>query len=146
VNIDLCKPDGYLPVVVGIIFMLIELWLGRTPKFRAGSTLELIYNFFKNVFAITRFITKEKKMELGKGVDVSYANGEVILKGVVKDDKGVEIGSAEVKAKLGYVVNPKLDDVMAKVQSGEIDLIPGTDLEKPVVMQVLQGLKNELNK
>ena len=140
-----CESKDYFYIILSVLFMLLELWMGKRQPFKAGSTLALVYQWFKGLIAITRII-REKKMKVAEGVDVSYEGGEVILKGVLKDSAGVEIGSAEVKAKVGYVINPKLDEVIAKVQSGEIDLIPGTDLEKPVVLQVLQGLKNELNK
>lgn len=37
-----------------------------------------------------------------------------------------------------------LDSVIADVQSGKIDIVPGTDIDKMVVMAVLTGLKGVL--
>ena len=37
-------------------------------------------------------------------------------------------------------LKPSLEAIKAKVISGEIDLIPGTDLEKPVVLGALETL------
>lgn len=68
-------------------------------------------------------------MELVKGVELEYKEGKLVL-------------SAEVAA----VLNPVLDGYIAKVESGEIDLIKGTDMDKYAALQVLQALKAEVNK
>ncbi len=43
-------------------------------------------------------------------------------------------------------VTPKVDAVLAKVVSGEIDLIKGTDVDKVVLMTILERFKAELAK
>ena len=85
-------------------------------------------------------------MKVADGVELSYEGGQGVLKAEVKDGLDAVIGSLEVKVKAAYFLNPKLDELMAKVQSGEVDLIPGTDLEKGVVLAILGNIKNEINK
>jgi len=85
-------------------------------------------------------------VKVADGVELSYVEGKAVLKGEFKDDKGEVIASLAGEVKAAYFVNPKLDEVIAKVASGEIDLIPGTDLEKPVVLQVLAALRAEINR
>jgi hypothetical protein len=41
-------------------------------------------------------------------------------------------------------IKPSLEAILAKVESGEIDLIPGTDLEKPVVISALTMLLSKI--
>lgn len=85
--------------------------------------------------------TKEIIMptEIGKsGVSVDYKDGKAIVSAFD--------GSVELTVKAAALVNPLLDKVIAKVESGEIDLIKGTDLEKGPVLQVLAALKAEINK
>ena len=77
--------------------------------------------------------------EIGKsGVSVDYKDGKAIVSAFD--------GSVELTVKAAALVNPLLDKVIAKVESGEIDLIKGTDLEKGPVLQVLAALKAEINK
>lgn len=45
---------------------------------------------------------------------------------------------------LAEYVAPKFAEIEAKVQSGEIDLIPGTDLDKVAILAVIAGLKGAL--
>lgn len=66
-------------------------------------------------------------MELVKGVTVDYAEGAVVLK-------------AEVKA----LVIGEIEKIQKKVESGEIDLIKGTDLDKMAVMAVIEAIKKAL--
>lgn len=63
-------------------------------------------------------------MELMKNVELKYENGKAI----------VEI---EVKT----VVIAEIEKIEAKVQSGEIDLLPGTELDKVLVGQILAAVK-----
>jgi len=123
--------------------MFFQLWLGVKPL--PGSRFEKIYNWFRGLIAITRII-KEQKVKVAEGVELSYVEGKAVLKGEFKDKEGAVIGTLSAEVRAAYFANPKLDEVIAKVASGEIDLIPGTDLEKPVVLQVLQALKAEINR
>lgn len=63
-------------------------------------------------------------MEIVKGVVVEYKEGKVVL-------------SAEV----GALLLPELDKVKAKVESGELDLVPHTDLDKVVMVKAIEALK-----
>ena len=66
-------------------------------------------------------------MELSKGVTVEYADGAVVLK-------------AEIKS----LVAEKLADVKAKLESGEIDLIKGTDLDKISAIKVIEAIEKAI--
>lgn len=68
-------------------------------------------------------------MEVSKGVNLDYKDGKIVL-------------TAEVAA----MANPVLNALQAKVESGEIDPIKNTDLDKSVILQVLGFLKSEINK
>ena len=145
------KPDN-VATALGITLLIVEFIMGKNKTTKSASLLELAYRLtigkiIKLIAYIgVRRLNREIKMNVAEGLDVDYANGEVILKGTLKDAQGIVIGSAEIKAKVGYVLNPRIDEIMAKVASGEIDLIPGTDIEKHLVLQVLQGIKAELSK
>lgn len=123
---ELCanKDSSWLAAAI-FVWQLIEYWLGRTNKVKAGSTLELLKNliFKKNI------ITQGVKMELAKGLTLDYKGGKAVLE--------VDVAGQ---------VNSKLDELIAKVESGEIDLVKGTDFEKGPVMIALQFIKSELNK
>lgn len=49
----------------------------------------------------------------------------------------VQLGKDLVEKYLGA----KLDDLIAKVESGEVDLIKGTDLDKSVALSLLKSIK-----
>lgn len=85
-------------------------------------------------------------MEVAKGLHLDYKEGNAVLKGEFKDGKDQTFATLSAEVKVAYFVNPKLDEVIADVTSGKIDLIPGTDIEKPVVLQVLAALKAEINR
>lgn len=55
-------------------------------------------------------------------------------------------GKLVVSVKIASVVVPALDGIKAKVESGEIDLIPNTDLEKGPLLAAIEFLKLELSK
>lgn len=59
-------------------------------------------------------------MEVTKGVELSYAGGKLVL-------------SADVAS----LLLPILEDLKAKVESGAIDPIKGTDLDKVAIEQVI---------
>lgn len=63
---------------------------------------------------------------LGQHAEVDYKEGKLIV--------AVKVAAAAV---------PFLDDCIAKVESGEIDPIKGTDLDKAAMLQVLNALKAE---
>lgn len=66
-------------------------------------------------------------MELGKGLSVEYVEGALVLK-------------AEVKA----LVLEELAKIEAKFESGEIDLIKGTDFDKNAAMMFFSAIKAAL--
>lgn len=102
--------------------LVIEAWLGRTAKVAAGSILELIFNLlFKSK-------TKEIEMELTKGVTLDYTGGQIVL-----------------KADVAPVVNKVIDDLKAKIESGEVDPIKGTDFDKDLILQALSLLADFVN-
>lgn len=68
-------------------------------------------------------------MELFKGGSLDYKDGALLL-----------------QIKVAGFILPKLDEIQKKVESGEIDLIKGTDLDKMAVLQVLAAIKAELSK
>jgi hypothetical protein len=68
-------------------------------------------------------------MELGKGFSVEYSEGKVVL-----------------SAKVAELLNPILDSFKQKIESGEIDPIKGTDLDKAVLTRAIDFLKAEINK
>lgn len=63
---------------------------------------------------------------LGQHAEVDYAEGCVVVK--------VKVAAAAV---------PFLDGMIAKVESGDIDPIKGTDLDKAAMLQLLNALKAE---
>lgn len=54
-------------------------------------------------------------------------------------DKQKALDAAKVE-----ILKPLLSDIMLKVQSGEIDLVKGTDMDKAAVLAVLVGLQKAL--
>lgn len=66
-------------------------------------------------------------MELVKGVTVDYVEGAIVLK-------------AEVKS----LVLAEIAKVEAKIESGEIDLVKGTDLDKQAALGLISALKGVL--
>lgn len=68
-------------------------------------------------------------MKLASGLELNYSEGKVKLELALKD-----------------LVKPKLDDIRAKIESGELDLIKGTDLEKGPVLMAIDFLEAELAK
>ncbi|MFM6929955.1 MAG: hypothetical protein ACKOX6_15905 [Bdellovibrio sp.] len=52
----------------------------------------------------------------------------------------------EVKAPVGAVLNPILDQLKVKIQSKEIDLIPGTDMDGTLAIGGIDALKALVNK
>lgn len=96
-----------------------EFWLGKTKLIKAGSTIELVANVFK----------KEKNMEVSKGLDLEFKDGKIVL-------------SYDLK----QVAVPVLDGLAAKVQSGEIDPVKGTDLDKDAMLKAIAFLKSEISK
>lgn len=78
-------------------------------------------------------------MEIGKsGVSVDYKEGKAIVSAFE--------GAVELTVKAALIVNPALDGFAAKVESGEVDLIKGTDLDKTALLQAIAFIKSEVNK
>ena len=65
--------------------------------------------------------------EITKGVSVKLENGVV-----------------SVEADLKVLALPVIEDIQKKIESGEIDLIKGTDLDATVANKVLEQLKKVL--
>lgn len=59
-------------------------------------------------------------MELGQIGDVNYAEGDIV-----------------VKLHVAKFAKPALEAIKAKVESGEIDPVKGTDLDKAAILKVL---------
>ena len=68
-------------------------------------------------------------LQLGNGIEADYKEGKLV-----------------VSVAVASVVVPKLDEIRAKVESGEIDLIKGTDIEKGPLLLAIDFLKAELLK
>lgn len=66
-------------------------------------------------------------MELTKGVVVDYVEGEIVAKVKVKE-----------------VALAKIAELKAKFESGEIDLIKGTDLDKKAALAVFAAIEAAL--
>lgn len=66
---------------------------------------------------------KGDKMEISKGVTLDYTGGAIVL-----------------KAEIAGLALPVLQDIKAKVDSGAIDPIKGTDLDKMLLDQVIDAL------
>lgn len=66
-------------------------------------------------------------MEVAKGVTLEYTQGEVVLKAKVKE-----------------LVIGELAKVKAKFESGEIDLVKGTDLDKAAALGVISAIEMAL--
>ena len=64
-----------------------------------------------------------------------------ITKGVVAK---LENGVVSVEADLKVLALPVIEDIQKKIESGEIDLIKGTDLDATVANKVLEQLKKVL--
>ena len=69
----------------------------------------------------------EIKKEIIKGVEVEYKGGDITL-----------------TAKVASFLIPEIEKIEAKVMSGEIDLIKGTDLDKDVMLKALSFIKEKL--
>lgn len=72
------------------------------------------------------------------GVDFKYENGV--------GSASVLNGGIELLVKPAILVVPALDAFKAKVESGEIDLIKGTDLDKEALLKAVEFIKAELAK
>ncbi len=64
-----------------------------------------------------------------------------ISKGVIAK---LENGVVSVEADLKVLALPVIEDIQKKIQSGEIDLVKGTDLDATVANKVLEQLKKVL--
>lgn len=68
-------------------------------------------------------------MEVSKGVYLDYVAGQVVL-----------------KADVAPVMNPILDKFKEDVESGKIDPVSGTDLDKVALLQAVEIIKKEINR
>jgi len=79
-------------------------------------------------------------MDLGHGISVDYQEGELVMKA---QGNGFEIVA---KGQVAGLAMPVLDQIRAKVESGEIDPIKGTEFDKAMILQVIDTLKASLVK
>ena len=79
-------------------------------------------------------------MDLGHGISVDYQEGELVMKA---QGNGFEIVA---KGQVAGLALPVLDQIRAKVESGEIDPIKGTEFDKAMILQVIDTLKASLVK
>lgn len=68
-------------------------------------------------------------MELSKGVTVNYKEGKIVAE--------VEVAS---------LILPKLEELKAKIESGEIDPIKGTSLDAVAMIGAIDFIKAEITK
>lgn len=59
---DKCPEIGTMAYLIGVIYMVIEAWLGKTKKVKAGSVLELILTslFALIVLVLIKLVIKKK--------------------------------------------------------------------------------------
>jgi hypothetical protein len=58
----------------------------------------------------------------------------------------LEAGKLMLIAELAALILPKLAEIKAKVESGEIDLIKGMDLDKVAILKAIELIEAELVK
>lgn len=75
-------------------------------------------------------------MEISKGVSVDLVAGVVEIKALE--------GAAKLSLDLGKLAVPMLDGLMAQVESGAIDPVKGTDIDKDLILRVLGLVKGAL--
>lgn len=66
-------------------------------------------------------------MEVTKGVTLDYKQGEVVL-----------------TAKVAELIAPVIEEFKAKVESGQVDPIKGTDLDKTAILGAVELLQKYL--
>lgn len=76
-------------------------------------------------------------MNLGKDVVAEFKGGKLVVSIPGKLDLSLNVGGVAI---------PELEKIEAKIQSGEIDIIKGTDLDKAAFLTVIAAIKVELNK
>lgn len=72
-------------------------------------------------------------MELGSGFKADYVSGEVVVSGLD--------GGLELKFKLAALIKPFVADIEAKIESGAIDPVAGTDMDKVAMLALVEGFK-----
>lgn len=78
-------------------------------------------------------------MEIGKsGIFLDYANGALTLTALE--------GKVVLTAKAALALNPVLDKFAAEIESGAIDPIKGTEIDKTVLLKAVELIKAEINK
>jgi len=68
-------------------------------------------------------------MEIAKGVEAKYEAGKII-----------------VEVKVADQVNPLLEKLKGDIESGAVDLVKGTDIDKAVVLPVIALIQEYINK
>lgn len=77
-------------------------------------------------------------MEIAKGVVADYKDGSAVVEAFE--------GALKIELKVAPLVLPKIADLKAKIVSGELDPVKGTDLDKMVVVAALDLIAAELAK
>lgn len=127
-------------IVVGVVTLckeIFEYWLGKTDKVSAGSSLELILNFFK----VKKIKNKESSMQVGK-LQADLVGGHIVVKYNVGSEELPSM--VELSLPAGALLMPALSSLEAKVMSGEIDPIKGTDFDKELLLKGLGEAKKAL--
>lgn len=142
---EICALPQYqhfiIAVMVQLLYFGFNVYVLKSKKIKAHSIEEATINKLKKWSSITEpDYIEEIKMEVTKGLLVDYKEGSLQL----TYSNGPITGTVSVKA--AAVLNPVLDGFQAKLESGEIDPIKGTDLDKTVLLQAIAYVRSEVNK
>lgn len=109
---NICTPNDTFKALATTILLVVEFWLGKTDRVKASSIIELILNLFIK--------PKGTKMKVAENVEVNLDAGKLVI--------AVDLGAG-------------LDLISAKLESGELDPVAGTDLDKMVLVKALEYFK-----
>lgn len=141
-----CELPQYQHFIIALMVQLfyfgLNVYILKSKKIKSHSLEEAtLKKLTKWVSMPTPTFTEETQvMELSNGLVIDYKEGSLQL----DYTSGALTGSIKVKA--AALVNPILEGFKAKVESGEVDPIKGTDLDKTVMLQAIAFLQAELNK
>lgn len=141
-----CELPQYQHFIIALMVQLfyfgVNVYVLKSKKIKAHSLEEATLNKLKKWVSMPRpiYIEETKVMELSNGLVIDYKEGALQLEYV----SGALTGTIKVQA--AAVINPILESFKAKVESGEVDPIKGTDLDKTIMLQAIAFLQAELNK
>lgn len=122
---DLCSHQKEVHSAGYLLIFIVEHLLGKTDH---GST----FGFIKNM--VMRPTTKGDAMELGK-LHADYKDGSILISYPI-----TEGDNAELKLPAKALVKPALMHLKEQIDSGAIDPIKGTDLDKEVMDRAIAAL------